>query len=160
MVYRAEVFMLADIIRDSLLVATYVAADKERAQHDRFKASPAGRRIASVRVRTRPTRLARRLCMLQRYDAFGLTRSARHTVHQIWVTDASARTDAMSARVLPRRSRPRMVATQRAGRMVVKGWPCRLTFYAASSLLSMQRHWQPAMPPDAGRCHFNADISA
>jgi hypothetical protein len=58
---------------------------------------------------------------------------ARHvwldaSVHQIWVIDASARTDALSTRVLPRGSRPRMAAAQRVGAMLVKGWPRCLTF--------------------------------
>jgi hypothetical protein len=44
--------------------------------------------------------------------------------------------------------------------MVVKGWPCRLTFYAAPSLRSMLWHWQHAAPHDAWRCHFNAGVSA
>jgi hypothetical protein len=43
--------------------------------------------------------------------------------------------------------------------MLVKGWPRRLTFCAAS-LLSMPRHWQPAAPPDAWRGHFNVGVSA
>jgi hypothetical protein len=43
--------------------------------------------------------------------------------------------------------------------MLVKGWPRRLTFCTAPSLLSMLWHWQPAAPPDACRGHFNAGIS-
>jgi hypothetical protein len=51
-----------------------------------------------------------------------------------------------------------MAATQRAKAMLVKGWPRRLTFCAAPSLLSMLQHWQPAAP-DACRGHFNAGVS-
>jgi hypothetical protein len=44
------------------------------------------------------------------------------SVHQIWVTDASARTDALSARVFPRESRPHLATAQWARAMLVKGW--------------------------------------
>jgi hypothetical protein len=53
------------------------------------------------------------------------------SVHQIWVTDASARIGALSAHVLPRGTRPGMAATQRAKVMLVKGWSRRLTFCTA-----------------------------
>jgi hypothetical protein len=44
--------------------------------------------------------------------------------------------------------------------MMVKGWPHRLTFCTAPSLLSMQRHWQAVVSPDAWRRHFNIGIWA
>jgi hypothetical protein len=53
-----------------------------------------------------------------------------------------------------------MAATQRAGKMMVKGWPHRLTFCTAPSLLSVQRHWQAVVSPDAWRRHFNTGVSA
>jgi hypothetical protein len=40
--------------------------------------------------------------------------------------------------------------------MLVKGWARRLAVCAAPLLRSMLQHWQPAAPPDAWRCHFNA----
>jgi hypothetical protein len=61
------------------------------------------------------------------------------------------------AHVLPRGSRPRMAATQRARAMLVKGWAHRLAFCCATpSLHSTPWHWQPAVPPNAWRGHFNA----
>jgi hypothetical protein len=79
------------------------------------------------------------------------------SVHQIWVTDASMRIGTLSAHVLPRGSRPRMAATQRARAMLVKGWARRLAFCcAAPSFCSTPWHWQLAAPPDAWRGHFNA----
>jgi hypothetical protein len=119
-----------------------------------LRASPAGRRIASAPVR--PDRRA----------GFARSSSAMHpdrrvwpdaSVHQIWVTDASVQTGAMSAHVLPCGYRPCMAATQPAIARLVKGWACRLAVCcAAPPRRSTPWHWQPAAPPDAWRVHFNA----
>jgi hypothetical protein len=43
--------------------------------------------------------------------------------------------------------------------MLVKGWARHLVFCCAtSSLCSMLRHWQPAVPPGAWQGHFNTDV--
>jgi hypothetical protein len=72
--------------------------------------------IASARVRSGLIGPARWLCTFQRCDVFGPWPDA--SVYQIWVTDASARTGALSARVLPRGSRPHLAAAQRTRAML------------------------------------------
>jgi hypothetical protein len=92
------------------------------------------RRYVAECHRIGPTGLARRLRMpnVEMHPDQHVRPDA--SVLQIWVTDASARIDALSACVLPHGFRPCVAGTQRAGGMVVKGWPRRLTFCVALSL--------------------------